>query len=448
MINIKDKAKKFAIEAHKGQIRKADPEKPEIVHPINVGNILEEYEFDENVVAAGFLHDVVEDTSYTIEDIDKEFGKDIASLVMGASEPDKSLSWEDRKKHTIESIKNLDIRHKAIVCADKISNLEDLRIISEIRGEYNFSAFRRGFDSQKWYYNGVYESLIQNEDKSLPMFIRLKELIDYIFDNDNNDEYLKDKIFKDNLEEYNKLVKLHYRKEEIFKLKNVLTKVSPYVIEFTGTPRTGKTSLINNINDFFKKKGFNVKVLEEFTTSTKYKKEIYPSLKDKYKSIVNTEIPKYVLKELEETLSEKPDIIIIDRSLFDRLIWVDRLVLKNGMSEEEYNDYKNTYIPLIKEKINIVISTYTDSLTALKRDYNANLSLEKRSFLNETNIDEYNKSLLNMESLATEENINFKMFDTTEKNQREISFEVIDVILNNMKKEYMNILNEELNYKE
>ena len=47
------------------------------------------------------------------------------------------------------------------------------------------------------------------------------------------------------------------------------------------------------------------------------------------------------------------------------------------MSENEYSEYKKLYIPLIKNKIDIVISTYADSLTSLKRDYNANLSLEK-----------------------------------------------------------------------
>ena len=142
-------------------------------------------------------------------------------------------------------------------------------------------------------------------------------------------------------------------------------------------------------------------------------------------------------------MENNPDIIIVDRSLFDRLIWVDRLYLKEGMNKEEYEDYKTLYIPLIKEKINIIISTYTDSITALKRDYNANLSLEKRNFLNETNVDEYNKSLLNMKELSIKENINFNLFDTTEKTQREISFEVIDTILNDMKKEYLKRVNKE-----
>ena len=192
--------------------------------------------------------------------------------------------------------------------------------------------------------------------------------------------------------------------------------------------------MINNLKDFFKKKGFSVCIIEEFTTSLKYKTQIYPILKNKSKNVVNTEIPKYVLKDLNDAINSKYDIIIVDRSLFDRLIWVDRLFLKKGMSDEEYNEYKSTYIPLIKEKINIIVSLYTDSLTCLKRDYHANLSLENRTFLNEDNVNEYNKSLLNMEKLSIKENINFKMFDTTNKNQREISFEVIDSILSDMRK--------------
>ena len=444
-MKIESKARKFAIKAHKGQVRKSDKDKPMIIHPINVANILKEYDFDQNVISAGYLHDVVEDTKYEIENIKKMFGEDIASLVWGASEEDKSLSWEERKKHTIEKTKTLDLRHKAVICADKISNLEDLRILYELNGESVFSSFKRGFESQKWYYTEVYNSLIMNEDKNYPMFIRLKEIIDYIFYNKNSNEYVKDIIFKDSVDEYNLLKNIHYRKEEVFKLKNVLSKKKPYVIEFTGTPRTGKTSLINNLKDFFKKKGFRVCIIEEFTTSLKYKTQIYPTLKNKSKNVVNTEIPKYVLKDLDDAINSKYDIIIVDRSLFDRLIWVNRLFLKKGMSDEEYNEYKSTYIPLIKEKINIIVSLYTDSLTCLKRDYHANLSLENRTFLNEDNVNEYNKSLLNMEKLSIKENINFKMFDTTNKNQREISFEVIDSILSDMRKYYLSLVIEEFN---
>ena len=139
------------------------------------------------------------------------------------------------------------------------------------------------------------------------------------------------------------------------------------------------------------------------------------------------------------------DVIIIDRSLFDRMIWMDRLYSKNGVSKEEYDNYINEYVPIIKNKIDIVIGTYTDSLTSLRRDYTTNVALEKRSFLSEDNVNEYNNSLLNMKMLTEKENINFYMFDTTNKSEREISFEVVDTILNNMRTYYINKLNEEFN---
>lgn len=443
-MKITEKAKSFAIAAHIGQIRKSDKEKPKIIHPINVANILQEYNFDDNVIAAGYLHDVIEDTNYTKEDLLKSFGEDVVSLVLGATEEDKSLSWEERKQETITKVKTLDLRHKAVVCADKISNLEDLRIIFEINEKKDFSAFKRGFDKQKWYYTGVYDSLIYNEDEKNDMFVRLKLLIDYIFYDNKHDE-LERKIFSDNIEEYNKLKKFHYRKQEIYKMKSVLEKNKTYVIEFTGTPRTGKTTLMNNLYDFFKKGGFTTSTLEEFTTSKRYKKDIYPRLKNEYKSVINTEIPKYVLGDLNTEVSKDYDIILVDRSLFDRMIWMDRLYNKNGVTKEEYDNYINEYTPLIKNKINIVLGLYTDSLTSLKRDYYANISLEKRTFLNEKNINEYNNSLMNMKELSIKFNINFHMFDTTNKNEREISFQVLDVILSDMRKQYIDILNKEFN---
>lgn len=435
-MNIKQKAKEFAIKAHNGQRRKSDKEKPMIIHPIDVANILSEYGYDDNVIAAGYLHDVLEDTKYTKEDLLTEFNEDVVSLVLGASEKDKGLSWEERKTETINTIKDFDLRHKAVVCADKISNLEDMRIIFEIKGEKNFSAFKRGYEKQKWYYTEVYNSLKYNIDENNIMLNRLKMLIDDIFNNRKNDE-LEMEIFKNNEDEYNKLKKLHYRKLEVHKMKMVLDNKKPYVIEFTGTPRTGKTTLIKNIEDFFKKCNFSVTVLEEFTTSDRYKKEIKPRLKNEYENIVNMEIPKYVLEDLNTAINKKPDVILIDRSLLDRMIWVERLYNKEGISKENYDNYIKEYIPIIRNKINIIIGTYTDSLTALKRDYKSNLSLEKRRFLSKKNVDEYNSALVNVNKISKNNNINFNMYDTTTKSEREVSFEIIDTILSDMRRVYI-----------
>lgn len=438
-MDIVEQAKLFAIKAHFNQVRKTEKDKPMIIHPIDVGNILKQYNFDDNVISAGILHDVIEDTKYTKEDILNLFGEDILSLVLGDTEIDKSLSWEERKKYTIDTVKNLDLRHKAICCADKISNLEDMMILFEKNGKYDFSSFKRGFEEQKWYFTHLYESLIYNEDSNHPMFIRLKKLIDYIFNNKKDDDYVKNVIYKDSKEEYSEVLKLHFKKLEIKKLKNIFDN-KPYVIEFTGTPRTGKTTLINNLKDFFKKANFEVEVLEEFTTSLKYKTKIYPKLKNEYKNIINQEIPKYVLKQLNHSIKEDSDIIIIDRSLFDRLIWADRLYVKDGFTLEEYENYKAKYIPIIKKKINVVVALFTDSITCLKRDYNANLSLEKRNFLNKENVDEYNTALLNMKELSKKENINLMLFDTTQKSQRQISIEIVNAILDDMRKYYIDYI--------
>ncbi len=443
-MTVEEKALKFAIEAHKGQVRKSEPDKPMIFHPINVGNILKEYGFDENVVAAGFLHDVVEDTNHTFDDIKKEFGEDIASLVYGASEPDKSLPWIDRKKHTIESIKNLDMRHKAVICADKISNLEDLYYLFGKNGKCDFSNFKKGFKDQEWYYYNVYRSLIFNEEEIHPMFNKMSTLFENVFHSGDINLYLRNIIFDDDSELYMDLKKLDYKKKELIKLKRLSDKTGPYVIEFTGTPRTGKTTLISNLEDFFKKGGLTVDVIEEFTTSKKYKTEIYPTLKDNYKNVINTEIPKYVLKELKESIERNKDIILVDRCLLDRLIWADRLFLKKGFTKEEYESYKNEYIPLIKKYIDIVIGTYTDSITSLKRDYKNSLALEQRHFLNKTNVDEYNRSLENVEGICKSEKINFYEIDTTDRSQKDISIEVADIVLDNARKEYINRLKKSL----
>lgn len=149
------------------------------------------------------------------------------------------------------------------------------------------------------------------------------------------------------------------------------------------------------------------------------------------------EIPKYVLEDLNTAINKKPDVILIDRSLLDRMIWVERLYNKEGISKENYDNYIKEYIPIIRNKINIIIGTYTDSLTALKRDYKANLSLEKRRFLSKKNVDEYNSALVNVNKISKNNNINFNMYDTTAKSEREVSFEIIDAILSDMRRVYI-----------
>ncbi|MBQ9267303.1 MAG: HD domain-containing protein [Clostridia bacterium] len=178
---IKDKieyAIYYATKAHKGQKRKME-DIDMIFHPFTVGMILQRNGCDEDTVAAGILHDVVEDTPHSFEDIEKEFGKIVRDYVYDASEPDKSLPWKDRKIHTIEHIKNCPLNSKLIVACDKINNLED--ILSHIEKYGMDEVINRNLEEQKWYYTSVYESCIMNADENHPIFLRYKNILSEVF---------------------------------------------------------------------------------------------------------------------------------------------------------------------------------------------------------------------------------------------------------------------------
>lgn len=179
--NIIEKALMFAVLAHSGQVRKGNKKEPAIVHPIAVAEILRQYGADENVISAAYLHDVVEDTKYTIEDIRRIFGEDIAHLVEVATEKDKSKSWEERKQAKIEDLKSRTLREKLIPIADKISNIEDMAKIFKEKGFKDFSAFKRGQQQQEWYYRNVFYSLRLNEKPQNPLLIRLENGINNAF---------------------------------------------------------------------------------------------------------------------------------------------------------------------------------------------------------------------------------------------------------------------------
>ena len=108
----------FASIKHQNQKRKGT-NLPYIVHPMEVMQILTENGCSENVIVAGILHDTLEDTDTTPQEIEKEFGKDILAIVQSESE-DKSKTWKERKQHTIDCLKTDSLETKLVCCADKL----------------------------------------------------------------------------------------------------------------------------------------------------------------------------------------------------------------------------------------------------------------------------------------------------------------------------------------
>ncbi|MFY4773534.1 HD domain-containing protein [Metabacillus sp. RGM 3146] len=176
-----DQAKRFAEQMHQGQVRKLTG-KPYFTHVENVASILLKAGCSEELIAAGYLHDIVEDTSVTIDEIEEMFGSDIARLVASNTE-DKSLSWEERKRHTIYCAADASLKEKCLLAADKLDNIKSMYDAFQKSGEEIWGHFKRGKDKQGWYYKGVTEKLFENlEAKSVPtFFFSLKRYADELF---------------------------------------------------------------------------------------------------------------------------------------------------------------------------------------------------------------------------------------------------------------------------
>ncbi|MEB2486336.1 HD domain-containing protein [Burkholderia multivorans] len=117
----------FAADRHRNQRRKDEEASPYINHPIALADVLanEVGIEDERVIVAAVLHDTIEDTETTEQELLRLFGKDVADIVLEVTD-DKSLPKETRKRLQIEHAAHVSRRAKLVKLADKICNLRDL----------------------------------------------------------------------------------------------------------------------------------------------------------------------------------------------------------------------------------------------------------------------------------------------------------------------------------
>ena len=153
------KAIEFAAKAHAGQFRKST-NLPYILHPLGVGRILIEYDFPEEVVIAGILHDTIEDTSVSLKDILKGFGRDVKRIVEGASEPNRSDTWAKRKQHTVDYLKTASIDVLLVSCADKLDNINSIKKDYRKMGDKLWDRFNAKKEKQEWYYKSLSKAFL------------------------------------------------------------------------------------------------------------------------------------------------------------------------------------------------------------------------------------------------------------------------------------------------
>jgi (p)ppGpp synthase/HD superfamily hydrolase len=135
---------------HRSQKRKYPGlEVPYISHPAGVALLLARHGFEPEVVAAGALHDVIEDCEVTAGEVARLFGPRVADLVVAVSEADKSLAWEERKRRYLERFAVEPWDAQAISIADKIDNFQSIRVsTAEYGAEATWRMFRRGREAQ------------------------------------------------------------------------------------------------------------------------------------------------------------------------------------------------------------------------------------------------------------------------------------------------------------
>ncbi len=158
-----DAAIEQAMKAHGKQTRKGT-DLPYIIHPLAVGIILAKVNCADEVITAGILHDTVEDTALTLDEVRDNFGETVAAVIAGASEPDKTLPWEDRKKHTIKHLRTASLEVRLVACADKLHNVRSIAMDYRKVGESVWGRFKRGRTAQEWYYRALVDSLCRRDD--------------------------------------------------------------------------------------------------------------------------------------------------------------------------------------------------------------------------------------------------------------------------------------------
>lgn len=181
-----DRAIVFAVRAHAGTERRGKGF-PYIVHPLEAVEIVATMTSDQELLAAAALHDTVEDTDVTIEQIRAEFGDRIASLVAAESDiavsgMSQEESWHIRKQAAIDRLATSSRDAKMVALGDKLSNMRAIARDYAVQGDALWSIFRvKERKAHEWHYRGLAEAL--HELQETFAYKEFEQLIHQVFGN-------------------------------------------------------------------------------------------------------------------------------------------------------------------------------------------------------------------------------------------------------------------------
>ena len=180
-----DKAACFAVQKHSGQTRKLHHQ-PYILHPMEVAAIVGTMTDDEDTLCAAILHDTVEDTDTTLEEIERLFGRRVALLVMTETEEKRpelpaAQTWRLRKEESLVMLEHTgDLSVKIMWLGDKLSNIRSFaREYAAVGHAVWQSCNQKDPAMQAWYYRTIARSL--RDLAAYPAYQEYVRLVDTIF---------------------------------------------------------------------------------------------------------------------------------------------------------------------------------------------------------------------------------------------------------------------------
>lgn len=185
-----ERAITYAIQAHHGMVRKRE-KTPYILHPLEVVTILAGLTNDEDVLCAAALHDTVEDTDTTLEEIEALFGHRVMELVKSETENKRvglppAQTWQLRKKESLGVLeKTKDLQIKMLWLADKLANMRSLHRLWRREGNQMWKGFNQENPVlQAWYYRSIADLSSELQDNDA--WKEYKYLVDMIFEGVGN----------------------------------------------------------------------------------------------------------------------------------------------------------------------------------------------------------------------------------------------------------------------
>lgn len=275
----------------------------------------------------------------------------------------------------------------------------------------------------------------------------------------------------DNTEKKKNIKELEKLASEVLKLKQDRKQRRPLLIEFCGSPKSGKSTTITSLNIFLKRNDFKTVVLTERASVCPIEKKTHPFFNIWTMSSAMSEIVKYLAQgtSLDEDSSLKPevDIIISDRGLFDALCWFEWLNTNPG-NNSKYLDNQSLkkledfiLMDMWRDSIDLIYVFQVSPETSIKREY-ANLLTEKRGsimrepilegFIEATNsvIKKHGNKFRNVQKIITDmeevdekpNNVSYKVTSEILKNLRNLLVEKIGFIDNKLKQKLKSGIND------